>query len=275
MNPKYVFLDIDGTLVGYNAEIPDSAITAIRKAQKNGHKMIIASGRSLGIIYPKLLETISFDGIIASGGAEIIAGEETVFESIISRKDMEFAVGYFRREGIHFVALSGDTLFAEKSFVEDTVPMLFELGFDRKLIEGAWGNPRIVDSILNAEKVQKFLFFFSPHDKEKLSLDLEGRFHITDYSVGKVNTDTLFGEMNLSGVNKATAIERFMEYSGAPIQDTVAIGDSGNDIEMIRLAGVGVAMGNATEEIKYAADFVTTAVDDNGIYNAFLKLGLI
>ena len=81
--------------------------------------------------------------------------------------------------------------------------------------------------------------------------------------------------MNMAGVNKGTAIERFMEYIGAPISDSIAFGDSGNDLEMMNCAGIAVAMGNATNAIKEAADYVTSDVDKDGIYNAFVYLGLI
>ena len=76
-------------------------------------------------------------------------------------------------------------------------------------------------------------------------------------------------------MTKATAIEHFLSHIGGSIEDTIAIGDSGNDLEMINFAHISVAMGNATDAIKAAADFTTTAVDNDGIYNAFVKLGLI
>ena len=79
----------------------------------------------------------------------------------------------------------------------------------------------------------------------------------------------------MAGVNKATAIEKFMAHVGAPMSDSIAFGDSGNDFEMMQTVGLAVAMGNATEPIKELADYVTTDVDKDGIYNAFVHLGLI
>ena len=66
-----------------------------------------------------------------------------------------------------------------------------------------------------------------------------------------------------------------MTAVGAPMKNSIAVGDSGNDLEMIKAAGVGVCMGNGSDDVKAAADLVTTDVNDDGIYNAFVKLGLI
>ena len=66
-----------------------------------------------------------------------------------------------------------------------------------------------------------------------------------------------------------------MEAVGAPISDSIAVGDSENDLEMLEFAGYSVCMGNGYEKAKARADLITTDIDDNGIYNAFVKIGLI
>ena len=77
---KIVFLDIDGTLVGYDAKIPPSAFQALELAKQNGHRLFICSGRPLCAIYPWLLEAFPFDGIVAAGGGQAFVGERCVFE---------------------------------------------------------------------------------------------------------------------------------------------------------------------------------------------------
>ena len=74
MSSKYIFLDIDGTLVDYDAKMPSSALKAVKQARANGHKVFIASGRSCSMIYPELLEDNLFDGYIAAGGAYVSCG---------------------------------------------------------------------------------------------------------------------------------------------------------------------------------------------------------
>ena len=81
-----------------------------------------------------------------------------------------------------------------------------------------------------------------------------------------------FTEIPADRCNKATGIARVCEYYGADAAYTIAIGDSGNDDDMVRFAGIGVAMGNATEKIKAAADFVTLDCEDGGVAYALEKL---
>ncbi len=275
MKPKYVFLDIDGTLVDYKAEIPPSALKALRAAQANGHKMIIASGRTLFIIYPRLLEAVKFDGIIASGGACVIADGELIYESVIEGEPLKAIAEYFKKEGIHYILQAKDATYVERDFVDVVLPSMRRAGYSEDLIESAYSRYTLVEDMTRIRGGEKLSFFGSHNSPSKISEDLGGRYYVADYSVGKIKSPTYFGEMNNAGVNKASAIEQYLAYVGGSLEDTIAIGDSGNDLEMISFAHIGVAMGNATEAIKNAADLVTTAVDDDGIYNAFVKLGLV
>ncbi len=275
MKTKYVFLDIDGTLVDFKTEIPPSAIKALKAAQSNGHKMIIASGRPLFIIYKKLLEVIDFDGIIASGGSCVIADGEVIFQSLIEGDSLATVVNYFKQEGIHYILQAKDATYVEQDFVDVVLPGMRKDGYSEDLIKSAYLNYTLVNDVRAVNGAEKLSFFCSPHSPKKISSDLGEKYYVVDYSVGRVSDSGFFGEMNNAGVNKATAIELYLNHVGGSLEDTVAIGDSGNDLEMINFAHIGIAMGNATEPIKAAADFTTTAVDNDGIYNAFVKLGLI
>ncbi len=275
MNTKYVFLDIDGTLVNFKAEIPPSALKALTAAQANGHKMIIASGRPLFIIYPKLLEAVQFDGIIASGGSCVIADGEVIFQSLIEGRPLRNIVDYFKKEGIHYILQAKDATYVEQDFIDAVIPGMLKAGYSQDLIDSAYSKYTLVDDITKIKGAEKMSFFGSPNSPKKISDDLGGKYYVVDYSVGKIKSSTYFGELNNAGVNKATAIEQYIRHVGGSIEDTIAIGDSGNDLEMINFAHTSVAMGNATEPIKAAATFATTSVDDDGIYNAFSRLGLI
>ena len=275
MKTKHIFLDIDGTLVGYDSKIPASALKALQMAQANGHKIIIASGRSYGMIYHDLLKTVKFDGVIASGGACVIVDGKVIFESFIEGDDLAFVIDYFRANGINYLLMTKDELYAEPVFNNYVIPGMITNGYSKELVEQAYGWNTEVEDIRLIKGGEKLAYFTSPFLPDKISKDLDGRFYVVDFSVGKVGGSTYFGEMNNAGVTKASGIDEYLAYVGATIEDTIAFGDSANDLEMLEHANIAVTMGNGTEAAKAAADFVTTDVDKDGIYNAFVKLGLI
>ena len=105
------------------------------------------------------------------------------------------------------------------------------------------------------------------------------------YDTTKVNEtpdswDVLFngeyaGEIGINGINKATGMERYLKAAGIAREDSIDVGDGPNDLQMMEYAGIGIAMGNAREEVKERADMVTSSIDDDGIYRAFETLGLL
>ena len=275
MKTKHVFLDIDGTLVGYDSKIPQSALKALKMAQANGHKIIIASGRNYGSIYPELLRALNYDGIISSGGSCVMVDGKIIFETFIEGDDLAFVVDYFRANGINYVLVTKDDLYVEPVFNNYIIPGMIQNGYSEELVMQAYGRNIEVDDVKLIKGGEKLSYFTSPYLPDKISSDLDGRFYVVDFSVGNVKKDSYFGEMNNAGITKASGIDEYLAYVGGSIEDTIAIGDSANDLEMLEHAHIAVAMGNGTDAAKAVADFVTTDVDKDGIYNAFLRLGLI
>ncbi len=85
----------------------------------------------------------------------------------------------------------------------------------------------------------------------------------------------IFADINVRGVDKATGMAEFAAHFGFAHDETMAFGDGGNDVAMLRAAGVGVAMGNACDEALAAADYMTASVDDDGIRRALEHFGVI
>ena len=85
----------------------------------------------------------------------------------------------------------------------------------------------------------------------------------------------MFADVIPAGSSKAVGIDKMLAYFGIPLADTMAFGDGGNDVSMLRHVGIGVAMGNAGDEARRAADYVTTSVDEDGILNALRHFGVI
>lgn len=231
MKKKYVFLDIDGTLLSGTA-LPPSALNALRRAKDNGHELVICTGRSRYEIFPFLLEAFDFDGVISSSGSRVERGDEMICHSITNGQAGELC-GYFKERDIPYTVMTAEMTYY--SFDE----------FSR--IGG---------------EIEQIDFYCGAEETEKLRERFGGSFSIVP------------GEITPKGISKASGIREYMELCGG-IADTVAFGDSENDITMIEFAGVGIAMGNACDELKRAADLVTDCVDRDGLAKGFELLNLI
>ena len=227
------------------------------------------------MIYKDLLEAVKFDGIITSGGSCVMVDGKVIFESFIEGDDLALVIDYFRANGINYLLMTKDELYAEPVFNNYVIPGMIANGYSKELVDQAYGWNIEVEDVREIKGGEKLAYFTSPFLPDKISKDLDGRFYVVDFSVGNVGGKTYFGEMNNAGITKASGIDAYLAHVGASIEDTIAIGDSANDLEMLDHAHIAVTMGNGTDAAKAAADFVTTAVDQDGIYNAFVKLGLI
>ena len=274
MNSKYVFLDVDGTLVNFKGEIPPSAITAMRKAQQNGHKMILATGRQKSQIYKFLTDAICFDGMLASSAAYVEYGGRTVFESHPTKEKLALLVDFFHENKIPFFLQSTNMLYAERDSYDTIYAHMKAAGNGEALLESIFGNTTIVEDPKLLENVEKVAYYESPYDIGAMQAILGNYFYVISYSFS-LDQRLFHGEITFDGVNKAMGIGILMDAIGARVEDSIAVGDSGNDLEMIKAAGIGVAMGNSSPDVKAAADLVTTHIDEDGLYNAFSRLGLI
>lgn len=86
---------------------------------------------------------------------------------------------------------------------------------------------------------------------------------------------TLFADVNIKGINKSVGIDAMLKHYGFELSNSMAFGDGGNDIAMLRHAGIGVAMGNSNDTVKAATDYVTDTVDNDGIIKALKHFGLV
>lgn len=278
MNTKYIFLDVDGTLVNFEGVIPQSTVAALKEAQQNGHKIIIATGRQKSQIYPQLLEAVEFDGLLCCCGAYLEYQGKEIFSSYCAPEKLSSIIDFFHSQGMYYCLQTKDALYVEPDDLAKIRNFMVERGSTPELIESVIGNAVTTENPKAHTNIEKLAYYHSPYGINEMSSLLGDYFKVVTYSLGKApdgKRETYYGEVNFDGITKASGIKKFMEIVGAPLCDTIAFGDSGNDLEMIEFANIGVAMGNASDDVKALADLVTTDVNDNGIYNAFTKLGLI
>lgn len=257
---KALFFDIDGTLIDIKTHrIPESTTAALRKAHELGHKFFIATGRSHTIVELPGLPKDVIDGYVTLNGAVCIVGDTPVSlvkipaETVKALSDVcirrHWTCLFITIDGMKVA--NGDERF-EEGFVH-------YFGLDPI--------PSADFASVQDEDVYQMTVFFS----EDAETELKPQFPGLEFN----RWFPTFADITCKGVDKAMGIEVMAEHFGIDLADTVAFGDGGNDIHMLRKAGTGVAMGNASDEVKSNADYVTSDVDDNGIYKALKTLDII
>ena len=104
---------------------------------------------------------------------------------------------------------------------------------------------------------------------------MDGMKHDLSEILDFIDREQGFYEIVPKGYSKATAIRYITEYLNIPMEDTVAIGDSNNDLPMLQYAHTSIAMGNSSKQVLEVADYITTDVDKDGIWNALKWLGVL
>lgn len=276
--PKIVFLDVDGTLVDYEGRIPDSAVRAVREARRNGHRVYICTGRSKAEVYEEIWD-IGLDGMIGGNGSYVEDRGYVVMHQLITEEQCRRIVDYLHEKGLEFYLESNNGLFASERFAEESKDAIREYG-RRKGKENAeqitikdvfpdmvYGGELYRDDL---NKVSYLLHSYQDFlDTKELFPDMENG------TWGGAGETALFGDLGVKGITKGNAVEKLLAYLGMERKDTIAFGDAKIDIPMFECCEIGVAMGNAGPETKRAADFVTDDVEQDGLFKAFCRLGLV
>ena len=279
MQEKIIFLDVDGTITDYENNVPQSAKDAIRRARVNGHRVYMCTGRSKAENPPEITE-IGFDGMIGGNGCYVESDGEVVMHQLITTEQCRRIVDWLHGRGLEFYLESNNGLFASEHFREAAAPVmtLYAKGKgasdeDAQTSAHAFMDGLIYGGELYRDDLNKVSFILSSYQDH---LDSIGEFpDLVARTWGGKGEHALFGDLGVKGVDKARAIHVLAGYLGAEMADTVAVGDAKVDIPMFECCGTSVCMGSGGEEAKAAADWVTTDVDDDGMWNAFRHLGLI
>jgi Cof subfamily protein (haloacid dehalogenase superfamily) len=255
---KAVFLDIDGTMVSFKTHrVSDETKKSLQEARKNGVKIFVATGRHRSDIIH--FDDLEFDGYMSLNGAYCWVGPQTVFKKNIPQKDVITFIDYIEKEPkipCFFVEADRVTV----NFINEEV---------RRMIELVNFSPRTVVPV--SELVDKEIFqltAFFPVEREPGIMEL-----LPDCSASRWYPT--FADIVVKGVDKSIGIQKMCDYFGFLKEEVMAIGDGGNDITMIKYAGAGVAMGNADDEVKQIADYVTATVDEDGVGKALKQYGVI
>lgn len=277
---KIIFLDVDGTLVDYHNRIPESAVLAIRQVRTNGHKVFVCTGRSRAEMQPELWE-IGLDGMIGGNGSYVEYNEEVIMHQMISKEDSRAIVDWLHERGLEFYLESNNGLFASENFKEAACLVMrryvMQKGKTAAEVEHMEAEDALHGLVYGGElyrddlnKVSFILNSYQDHlDSAKAFPNLKAG------TWGGRGETALFGDLGVKDITKAHAIDVILEYLQASREDTIAFGDAKVDIPMLECCKIGVSMGNGGPEILAMADMVTDDVEEDGLYNAFAKLGLM
>ena len=275
---KILLIDIDGTLVDYENRLPASAVEAVRRARAKGHRVYLCSGRSKAENKQEIWD-MGIDGYIGGNGSYVESDGTVVMHQLITADQCRRIVDWLNARGLEFYLESNNGLFASPTFKDVAVQVMAEYSrrkgremsgdLDyRQAFPGMIWEGKLYRSDLN--KISYVLHSYQDH------LDARAAFPEMQHGTwGGAGETALFGDMGVKDVTKAHAVETLLAHLGAEKADTIAFGDAKVDIPMFEACALGVAMGSGGEEIKTAADYVTTDVDKDGLYNAFVHLGLI
>lgn len=275
MTKKLIFIDVDGTLLDHRQQLPGSAREALTSAITAGHQLILCTGRCKPEIYPFLWD-VGFQGLIGSNGAYGEINGEVIFNEHMPEKDVAEIAAWLELNGAACFWATDVAVHPLQNFLD-----LFRASDDGShLLTGDWSaylhqiKPYVRKGTpCTASKVT----FFLPADSRTGLADVQEhfreRFCIVPGSLPKAHGEV--GELTAWGMDKSVGVRNMVSRIGVPLENTVALGDSANDIEMLKTVGTGVAMGNATPLAKAAADWVTASINDDGLALAFEALGLL
>jgi hypothetical protein len=279
---KLIALDLDGTTLNSSKEINQENVKMIKRAQASGNIVVILSGRSKDSIEKELAKVDINCPIGANNGTSIYVENKLIKQISLPRRQNKKIISLLDQENLPYKVTTNKGSFAPANwskrfndFIESAkVPKShFEnehfsalTQSPEKLGQKVFENP---DEILTDKEimVQKyFVIALNPEQKEKIQNDLK---KITGLKVLS-STPFSFDVSNING-HKGTALKVFAEHFNIPLDQTIAVGDEGNDIPMLEAAGLGVAVENADNELKKFSDFITLSNDENGVAHVIAK----
>jgi len=275
---RAIFIDVDGTLVNDRGLVPDSARLAVEQARANGHLVFLCTGRSTSELWQEITD-IGFDGIIAAAGGYIEFQGRVVAHRCVPADQVRRVVDYFDHHGIQYLLESNSGLYGSTHSRTWLRRLLFGGVTDEDVLaELQRGLGGFLDSVVIGadparDDINKIMFLDSSLPIETIREEFADVFEVIPGTVPMLGRYS--GEMSLTGVHKGAAIEALVEHLDLPIALTMAYGDGLNDLEMLTLVDIGVAMGNALPVVKAAADDVTGTPDEDGIHVSFTKYALI
>ena len=259
---KIAFFDIDGTLTNSNQEITNKTIETLKKVYEKGIEIVLCSGRTNTYVCKYLKQISGARYAISSNGAEIYDYEnnENIFTNEMSFLNVKSLWDYCENNKLSIVINTIGERYANKYtlrpdskvFIDNIDFLEKENIFQVVIADNNYSNMKVLEEIINDLKSTNVINYSH------------------DYLKNKDNGNHWFDIVKIN-VNKGNAIKFLLKELKIDSKDAICFGDSVNDIDMFNACGIKVAMGNALDDIKDIATYVTNTNDDEGIAKFFDK----
>lgn len=261
---RMIGMDLDGTLLTTQKEITAYTKEVLRRAMDQGIVVMPATGRPLGGIPKELIEFPGMTYAVTANGGRVVNVRtgESVYECLVQPETAEQLMDVFERyDTLREIYYDGIGYAQEDGLVRigrylDSQPMIRYIRSTRRIVSDI--RRKMKEENRGADKVQGLFVSVEERDAAKEELKAIPGIEVT----GALEKNI---EVNAQGVNKGSAMIRLGETMGIRREEIMAFGDGLNDLRMLKEVGIGVAMSNAGEEIKAAADYIALSNDEEGV----------
>lgn len=255
LNTKLIFIDSDDTLKKTDGTISNRAKKAIEENRKAGNKIIICTARPRYQALEVMKESGSDSIIVSSNGSEIydINDNKIIFNFFVDNDSVIKMVKYAYSKDIRLILTMEDYDYVTKEIRNPNQKLLSKYNYAKELTECNVKQCMFIDQ--KSDEIYKI--------KDILSND--NKLHIVD----EINENSSYEEkwfsVSNSNCSKGNALKIVSKYLNIPIENTIAIGNDKNDISMFEVAGLSVAVSNASDDIKSKVNHVTLSNDEDGV----------
>ena len=255
---KAIFFDVDGTLVSFQTHtVSPAVLSALHTLRERGIKLFVASGRHQRML-SYVRSVFPFDGYVTLSGQYCFCGDQVLHSNPMDRPSVEELVAAARSGDFSCIFLEGEDIYLNYT---DSYTDAFLRDLDLEPIP-------VQDPRRALERPLYQAVAFLPKEREHLLTGRAPHLKTTRWHPNFLDVIPATG-------GKDRGMDAVLAHFNIPLEESMAFGDGENDLSMLVHAGIGVAMGTASGEVKAQADYVTGTVDEDGIVAALQHFGLV